>query len=319
MQIFLRTRGRPRAVDYQFLGEAPQDFWWRAYRPVTDIERPTILVRSDGRSWQAYIAGIQSARLDSTDIAIQYNLALAGDCGKGPDNSLALSVITASAAGLADEKALLIPGEPLDRQLPASDVERMLALPGKETVADAEQAVRKAYAPVTEDAGSPDAGTPAQGTPTTGNAADAVATQAGTVEGSWIGGVANREARGAFAALTARLLDGDQAGRAVALNLITDEADIEGLPQWGGLLGVLCAQPGPELGMAVRAMGKAEPPSKTGEAEKTKKAEKAGKHCGPPRRLQVTTVIWAWLAAAVVVAVLVIASLVAAGLWHLAR
>src|ERR1700680_3634967 len=80
MRIYLRTRGRARDRDYRFLGEAPGDFWWRTYGNVTDVERPTILVESDGGAWRIYIAGIGSTRLDSTDSAIQYNLALAGDC-----------------------------------------------------------------------------------------------------------------------------------------------------------------------------------------------------------------------------------------------
>ena len=300
MRIYVRTRGRPRAMDYQFLGAAPEEFWWRDYRPVTDIERPTIVVRSDGRSWQLYIAGIQSRRLDSTEITIQFNLAMAGDCGKADETDLALSVITQSAAGLAEEKALLIPGEPLDGQLPASEVERMLGLPGEETVAEAGNAVRAAYAPSSrttvtgpaigaggtapgEAGGAAHHDSPAgEGRASEGRASEDRASEgqpdADVAGGSWMGGAANSGAVAAFGILAARLLRGGQPGCAAALNLVEEDADLEGLPEWGGALGVLCARPGPHLEMAVRTVGKAGPPLAAGEGS----TRTAGRHQRPP-------------------------------------
>ena len=146
MQIYVRTRGQARALDYQFLGETPEDFWWRSYRSVTDIERPTILARSNGTSWQAYLAGITSQRLDSTKIPIQINLALSGECGAGVDNELALAIITRSAVGLAEQGGEFIPGDLLDRTLPGDVVERMLTSPGRATADAAADAVCAAYA-----------------------------------------------------------------------------------------------------------------------------------------------------------------------------
>ena len=249
MDIYLRTRGQPRELDYRFLGEAPEDFWWRSYLQVTDIERPTILVRSDGTSWQAYIAGIRSRRRDATDTPIGFNLVLAGDCGPAhaDDNALALEIIGRSAADLAAQNGLFMPGDLLDERLPANDVDRMLAAPEEETVTVAADAVRAAYGPlVAGDA------PPAQG-------------EAPLPDGSWIGGLANRKAQAAFAALTARLLVGERTGRAIAVNLVTQEADLDELPEWkADLLGVLSALPGPHLGMPVQSLGKGEPPPETG-------------------------------------------------------
>ena len=251
MEIYVRTRGWPRGNDYQFLGEAPEDFWWRSYGPVTDVERPTILLRSDGTSWQAYIAGIRSGRLDSTENAIQFNLVLAGDCGAEEENATALSVITRSAAGLAEQGAQFIPGDPLDEQLPADEVERMLTSPGKQTAAVAGAAVRAAYPP----GGSvpPAAPGPAQAGP------DLTDAGPGLPDGDWIGGLAGPQALDAFAALVARLLDSGHAGRAAVLNLVADDGDLDGLPAWDGQLGALGARPGPHLEMAVRTLGKDQP------------------------------------------------------------
>jgi hypothetical protein len=127
VEIYLRTRGRPRELDYRFLGEAPDEFWWRSYSQVTDIERPTVLVRSNGTSWQAYVAGIRSRRLDASENGIAFNLALAGECGPEDDNALALGIISRSVASLAEQHGLFIPGDPLDGQLPEDEVHRMLA------------------------------------------------------------------------------------------------------------------------------------------------------------------------------------------------
>jgi hypothetical protein len=268
MQIYVRTRGLTK--DYQFLGEAPEDFWWRAYRPVTDIERPTILLRSNGESWQAYVAGIRSQRVDSTKTVIQFNLAMAGHCGHTADNALMLTVLTQAAAGLPPEPTLLIPGEPLDAVLPADIVERMLERPGQETATEAEKAVRAAYTPMAgrgAGAALPDAD-PAGAQRAGADVADAhPAGEAPSAGGDWMGGAASAEALGAFGALVARLLDGGQAGLAAALNLIEAEADLEDLPDTGGVRGVLAARPGPHLGMAVRPLGKGLPPLLAGEGK----------------------------------------------------
>jgi hypothetical protein len=249
--IQVRTRGRPRAQDYDFLGVAPEDFWWRAYRPVTDVERPTILVRSDGRAWQAYVSGIASGRLDSVNTPIQINLALAGDCGTGDDNALALRVITRSATSLARTEGQSISGDRLDQELPADEVDRMLATSGTDAEARAADgaraadAVRAAYAPLAGDV------TPAP-------PEDPV--PAGTPPGSdWIGGVTDDAALDAFVVLATGLLAG-RAGSALVLNLVEEARDLAGLPDWDGALGVLSARLGSQLGMEVRSLGKDGPP-----------------------------------------------------------
>jgi len=307
--IHVRTRGRPRNQDYQFLGEAPEEFWWRDYRPVTDIERPTILVRSDGATWQGYISGITSERLDSTEITIQLNLALAGECGSTDDNALALSIITRSAAGLAQRAGQSIPGDLLDKQLPAEEVERMLDAPGAPTMARAADAVRAAYAPLAEAVpAGPVLAEAAQAAPVP---AEAAAVTTPLPDGDWMGGVTDTAALEAFATLTARLLGG-QAGRALALNLVEDPADLAELPAGAGSTGVLSARPGPHLGLAVQSLGKAGAPPAT-EAAGSGKQRTPGRHRSRPaglsrnRALILAGAVVAVVAVAIVIAWLVIA------------
>ena len=248
MGIYVRTRGRQ--LDYRFLGAAPEEFWWRSYRPVTDTERPTILLESDGESWRIYVAGISSQRRDLSDRPIQFNLALDGDCASAdPDadaatRELALGVIARAAADLADQLGRAIAGVVLDEQLPRDDVERMLASPGEETLHEAAAAVRAAY----HDLPDP----PADGDLPPGDWAG---------EFGWVGGIANSPARGLFLAHVARLLAGGP-GRALVLNLFVDDDDLERLPDVSGGLGVLAARPGLQLDREVRELAgkKAEPP-----------------------------------------------------------
>jgi hypothetical protein len=248
VQICVRTRGRRRELDYKFLGTPPRDFWWRDYGRVTDVERPTILLRSDGRSWAAYLAGMRSARLDGTDNSIQFSLALAGECGQGADNALALAILRRSARDLAAERGQFIPGGPLDAQLPAEEVDRMLVSPGKATADEVALAVRAAYAvPEPEPEAEP-------------RERDQAAGRSAALVGDWIGGLADPAALVAFEALAARLLAAGCPGRAVALNLVDGEADLAELPRMEGALGVLAARPGPKLWTAVRILGKAGAP-----------------------------------------------------------
>jgi hypothetical protein len=259
VQIYVRTRGRDRTLDYQFAGEAPEDFWWRSYGKVTDVERPTILVRANGASWGAYIAGITSRRIDVTDNTIQFNLTLAGECGPGDENELALRIITQSAAGLAEQGGVFIPGDLLDRVLAEDEVVRLLASPGKETADAAADAVRTAYS-------VPAAGARGKDDPVQPSRLAASAPP----DGHWIGGLSDSHAQEAFATLAAGLLCGACAGSAVALNLVEEEADLAEIPDWPGVLGVLSARPGPGLGMAVRNRGKARPPQEEEEPESEK-------------------------------------------------
>lgn len=245
----MRTRGRPRELDYRFLGEAPEEFWWRQYENVTVSAEPTILVESDGRSWRAYIAGIRSQHSDWLGRHIQLTLVLAGECTKiavgavaagatgdqdadrvGAEHALALSVIGQSVADLGEQRAVSA-GSRLDSRLTQEDVERMLASPGEATLAEAADAVRAAYG---ADSG-PQVDKPQQN-------------EENPPDGNWLGGAGNSDARAAFVALAAQLVEG-KPGRALMLTPLFwgEWDDIEDQVPSGvdGDLGILIARPGP--------------------------------------------------------------------------
>src|SRR4051812_40998577 len=70
VRIWVQTRGAARATDYAFLGAAPEQPWWRAYRDVTAFDHPTVLVTSDGERWAGYLSGIPSARVDAVGTVV---------------------------------------------------------------------------------------------------------------------------------------------------------------------------------------------------------------------------------------------------------
>jgi hypothetical protein len=237
MEVFLRTRGF--SFDYRFLGEAPGEFWWRSYLPVTDIERPTILVESDRKSWRCYIAGIGSERRDKSGNTVQFDLALAGDCGPP---GLALDIIATTLAELAKHPGRLIPDSRLDGQLAEADVERMLDSPGAGTAAEIAEAVQAAYR----------GGPAAQLEPPEQEVKPGL--------GRWLGGLGHAESRNKFITLIARLLAGHQAGRALLLSLVASDDDTQRIPDpdRDGDLGVLTSRSGPLFQSEVRHLaGKA--------------------------------------------------------------
>lgn len=234
MGIYVRTRGRNR--DYQFLGAPPAEFWWRSYITVTDVERPTILLESNGKAWRVYVAGISSQRQDTSEREIQFNLVLDGTCGDAAADALALPVINVSVVDLAGQRGRAITGNRLDERLSQDDIERMLTVSGESTREEAAEAVRAAYKDADGEA-APDDDLPAW---------------------NWIAGIADPRGCRFFMAQARRLLLG-QPGRALVLNRFLEDQDVDRLPRWGGSLSVLLARPeqlSRELG---ELLGKAEP------------------------------------------------------------
>jgi hypothetical protein len=234
MQLYIRTRGQARMVDYQFLGKAPEDAWWRPYGSVSILGDPTILLESDGRSWRLYISGIATQRRDATGTRLQFDLVLGGDCDVAcsADHELSLGIIATSLAGLAARPLELIPGDQLDAQFGPSEIEKMLSTPGENTYAQAASAVRAAYLGTSASVGGP--------------------TRLSSRR-RWLGGLGSGDSRRLFISVAGRLLAGNP-GRVLMLNLITTEQDAERIPGQGGELGVLASHPGPLFEAGVRPL-----------------------------------------------------------------
>ena len=204
MRVFVQTRGTARAADYAFLGGAPPEPWWRAYRDATAFDHPTVLVTSDGDDWAAYLSGVPSSRVDAVGTVVRYTLVLDGPCGT-PDAACVVAAVDAwlddVAAGHGDR-----PGGRLaaarDARVPPDDVERWLAAAAP--TAEVRQRVLAGVAAL----------------PAVPGAADE--------PGDWIGAVAATGPRSAFTARVAALVDGTP-GRALLLNLVGGPDDVQPL------------------------------------------------------------------------------------------
>jgi hypothetical protein len=204
VRAFVQTRGTARATDYAFLGGAPPEPWWRAYREATAFDHPTVLVISDGLRWAAYLSGIPSARVDAVGTVVRYTLVLDGPCG-APDAACVEAGVAAwldDVAAGAQRSNGRLPAA-LDAGFPAPEVERWFAGPPPPP-AEVHDRVLAALAAL----------------PAPAPAADQ--------PGSWVGGVAAAAPRSAFTARVRALVRG-QPGRALLLNLLGGPADAAAL------------------------------------------------------------------------------------------
>jgi hypothetical protein len=217
VRVFLQTRGTARATDYAFLGGAPPEPWWRAYRDATAFDHPTALVTADGARWAAYLSGIPSARVDAVGTVVRYTLVLDGPCG-APD---AACVAAAVGAWLDDvDSGSRHLAAALDARFPLADVERWLAAD-----APAAEVRRRALA---------------------GLAALPAVPDAADEPGDWIGAVAAPGPRAAFTARVGALVDGAP-GRALLLNLAGGPDDVQPLLDPASPVAVLVESTDPQL------------------------------------------------------------------------
>jgi hypothetical protein len=291
VRVFVQTRGTARATDYAFLGGAPPEPWWRAYRDATAFDHPTLLVRSDGAAWAAYLSGIPSARVDAVGTVVRYTLVAEGPCGVADDTCVA-----AAAAAWLDDVADSAEGRPgsrlsgaLDTRFPLADVQRWLTpdATGRLTVA-AEVHGRALAALATLPAPAP-------------------VTNADT-DSDWIGAVAAPATRAAFTARVAALLAGAP-GRALLLNLVGGPDDVAPLLDPASPVAVLVESSDPQLAWptalpsVVEAKKAQNPPSRVVAA--TGAATAAGIAVAP---LMVAMLVLVLLVTALIATVLVLVS-----------
>ena len=210
MRAFVQTRGTARATDYAFLGGAPPEPWWRAYRDATAFDHPTVLVTSDGARWAAYLSGIPSSRVDAVGTVVRYTLVLDGPCGVAD-----AACVPAVAGAWIDDVAAAHGARPggrlaaaLDARFPAADVERWLAEPSPPRLMSDERPTRpigsdeRAARPVPEVSRRAMAAL----------AALAPVPDAPDVPGDWIGAVGAPAPRAAFTSRVTSLVTGTPAG-----------------------------------------------------------------------------------------------------------
>jgi hypothetical protein len=208
VRVFVQTRGTARATDYAFLGAAPPQQWWRAYRDATAFDHPTVLVVSDGARWAAYLSGIPSGRVDAVGTVIRWTLVLDGPCRAGD-----AACVTAAVAAWVDDVADGLTGRAggrlaaaLDERFPADLVDRMITRPIPGGVADPVMRLCTDATVVQSNVVAALASLPVP--PVRADEA-----------GDWLGGVAAPACRAAFVTRVAALLGG-RPGRALLLNLL---------------------------------------------------------------------------------------------------
>ena len=231
----MQTRGAARATDYAFLGAAPPEPWWRAYRDVTAFDHPTVLVVSDGAHWAAYLSGIPSFRVDAVGTVVRYTLVLDGPCGAADAGCVPAAVgawLDDVAAGHGDRPGGRL-ATALDARFPPDDVQRWLgpaatddghARPISRAPA-ADEVRRRALAALAS-------------LPVPPTAADE--------PGDWVGAAGAPAPRAAFTARVAALVDGAP-GRALQLNLLGEAADAQPLLDPASPVAVLLETTDPRL------------------------------------------------------------------------
>jgi hypothetical protein len=124
-QAYLRTRGFPRRLDYDFLGAAPS-LWWSplSASELVNIERPEVIAYGNGQSLSVLLSGLPSARQDVIGTPIRYTLVvdeLREDVTE--DVALARRLIV---TGLSEANRTLL-GRELDGTFDAAEIDGILA------------------------------------------------------------------------------------------------------------------------------------------------------------------------------------------------
>lgn len=228
---YLNTRGRERHRDYQFIGPAPATTWWRAYAEHTTFERPTVLVQSDGRSWQAYLSGIPSRRRDAVGTVIRYTVVVEGGAepsAEPPHAELGTGDVLALVANwLADQdldRGVGRVSAALDDAFPEPDVERLLT-----TAPTGSGSAEPESEPTAVDVGRRlGAALHSLRLPAPDDTDLDAAVAPDPWRDDWLADVHLPAARSAFVQRVDALLSG-QAGRALVLNLVGTAEDLHAL------------------------------------------------------------------------------------------
>jgi hypothetical protein len=240
VRVFVQTRGTARAADYAFLGGAPPEPWWRAYRDATAFDHPTVLVDSDGARWAAYLSGIPSSRVDAVGTVVRWTLVLDGPCGT-PDAACVPAAVGAWLDDIADGHGDRPDGRlsaALDARLSAADVERWLPVPDERPARRTGSDERHSRT----DRGSGEV----QRQVLTVLAALPAPAVVSDEPGDWIGAVAAPAPRAAFLARVGALVGG-ATGRALLVNLVGGPAEAQPLLDPGSPVAVLVESTDPQL------------------------------------------------------------------------
>jgi hypothetical protein len=263
MRIYVRTRGELRHLDYDFLGSAPPEAWWREFSDVNTMERPCLLCVRDPHGLRVFLSGVPSSRVDTVGTLIVYSLVLedpgvpggpaAEEQPAGSDPALAQRLIAAWTQAIPARGADRTLSDALDEAFPVDFVESSLTAKGEEATAaaaEAEQRVRAILAKLPP-ASPAEVAVPGDAAATLGDspagiksANSGMTSDAGELTGAdvgqaaepepdasssgparWIAGIERPAARAAFLARTNEILAGEE-GQAHVLNMVADGTQV---------------------------------------------------------------------------------------------
>ncbi|GII60289.1 hypothetical protein Skr01_03740 [Sphaerisporangium krabiense] len=237
MNIYLRTRGELRHLDYDFLGVAPPRAWWRDYNDVNAAERPSVLAAGDAGGWRLYLGGIPSKRVDTVNTLIVYSVVIEGDGDtSAEDRALAGRLVAAWAAAIAGDITAEPLTDALDAAFPREDVETWLAAKGEEARAAWPQVTARVREvvqalpepPATEPRAASEGEAEQPGERVSG-ARTGDASGLPEFPARWIAGVRRPDGRARYLERVTAILGGEP-GEAHILNMIAKGADVATLP-----------------------------------------------------------------------------------------
>jgi hypothetical protein len=208
------TRGTPRRLDYNFLGQPPPELWWQ---PLGDnelvvLEQPEVIAYGDGAELSMLVSGVPSQRRDIIGTLIRYTLVIDH---LQADVDLAQRL---AATGLSPGGRTRL-GRRLDQTFDAAMVDGLLSGSGDDT------GVGELLADVLA---SPD-----WSTQVTGSGRE--------IRGSWAAPAASSDACAAFIARIGKLAAGDRGFAFTSHSLTTEHGAEQAVAELPGSNAVLLA------------------------------------------------------------------------------
>lgn len=237
MRTYIQTRGK--TADYAFIGGAPSERWWLAFRDATSFEKPTIIVDGDQSNWRCFLSGIPSQRKDRVGTTVRFTIVLEGQCGERTSDD-ALKLISAwlqdaAQAGLGNRVKTS-----LDRAFEEAKVEQLLSTRGDNSVArdEVKRNIENALASLDP---------------------SKTIKEREKAE-SWVGSVASNSAQESFMARSLLLLNGKRKGTTALFNLLGTIEDFSKFAKQYQSVAVLIDDSDKSIGTAVVPIEKKKPP-----------------------------------------------------------
>ncbi len=124
MQIYLRTRGKSRDLDYKWLDKSPPEEWWQPYSRICKFDDRSILVAASEKSFRIFLSGIPSCRKDQHNTAIRFTLSIEAATQEEFRKILPIITVWLSEIKSGTESAI---GDFLDRAFPGEIIDSILS------------------------------------------------------------------------------------------------------------------------------------------------------------------------------------------------